>query len=360
MSIDCTLEVVDGGLGNLVQDGGRPGYRAIGVPLGGAADRMLLACANHLVGNAPDAAAIEMALAGPRLRAVSGTLRVALAGRVKASLPRPGVAPLEVGAWRTATLFPGDEIKLGGIEGVAYLAVSGGLRLAPCLGSRSTYLRARLGGVDGRALAAGDRLPCGPVAGDPLLEWRAEAAFTHPVGPLRVLLGPQQDHFTAAAIGSFLGAAYRVTRDADRMGLRLDGPPLQHDAARGADIVSDGIVPGAIQVPGNGLPIVLRADAQTSGGYAKIATVIAADLPRLGQLLPGHEVRFAAVDLAAARRAWREQQQALAEWRARIVSFRPAGVVDEAALYQANLVSGVLLASHAEGDRSLLPWEDGI
>ena len=358
MSVSCTLEVVDGGLGNLVQDGGRPGYRAMGVPLSGAADSLLLACANHLVGNAPDAAAIEMALAGPQLRAVSGTLRVALAGNAKASLLRVGAAPLEITSWRTATLFPGDEIRLGAIRGVAYLAVSGGLRTEPCLGSRSTYLRARLGGVAGLPLAAGDRLPCGPVAGDPLLEWRAESPLEPAPGPLRVILGPQHDHFPVASIETFLSSAYRVTRDADRMGIRLDGPALAHDVDRGADIVSDGIVPGAIQVPGNGLPIVLRADAQTSGGYVKIATVIAADLPRLGQLLPGQELRFAAVDPIAARGHWREQQQALADWRARIVSFRPPGVIDEAALHQLNLVSGMLRASANEDDAGLLPWED--
>jgi len=342
------LEVVEAGIANCIQDAGRPGYRSIGVPLSGAADPLLLACANRLLGNAPDSAALEVSLAGPRLRASAGAVRVALAGAVSARLIRANGTVREVPAWQTATLFPGDAIAVGAPgAGVAYLAVSGGLRVPLQLGSRATYPRARLGGVAGRALATGDRLPCATVGGDPWLEFRAAAPFEHPPGPIRVVLGPQDDHFDATALATLLGAEYTVSHETDRMGMRLAGPRLAHRADRGADIVSDGVAPGAIQVPADGQPIILLADAQTVGGYAKIATVIRADLPRLAHLAPGAPLRFAAVAVAAGRAAYRAQAGTFAAWCARIAPFRPPGAIDEAALYANNLVSGIVDAHEA-------------
>lgn len=336
------IEVVDAGVAVTVQDGGRPGYRSIGVPLSGALDPWLLAAANALLGNAADAAALEVPLAGPTLKAVSGTVRVALGGEVEGRLisARGSVRP--VPAWHTATLFPGDTLQVGGVaRGVAYVAVGGGVAVPVQLGSRATYLRAALGGVHGRALARGDRLPCARLHGDPWLEYRAREAPPRADGPIRVILGPQDDHFTADALANFLGRPYRVSRDMDRMGMRLDGPALEH-SARGAEIVSDGVTPGAIQVPASGLPIVLLADCQTSGGYPKIATVIRADLGRLGQLRPGDEIRFRSVSHAEAVRALQAEAEELARWVGGIESFRPPGVVDEAALYGDNLISGML------------------
>lgn len=336
------IEVVDGGLAVTVQDFGRRGYRSLGVPLSGALDPFLLAAANALLGNAPDAAALEVVLGGPTLKAVSGPLRVALGGALEAKVIGARGNVLTVPAWHTATLFAGDTIQIGGVAGgVAYVAVSGGVRVPEQLGSRSTYLRAGLGGVDGRALQRGDRLPCARPGGDPWLESRQPEAPGRAGGPIRVILGPQDDHFTAAALADFLARPYRVSRDFDRMGMRLEGPPLAH-SERGAEIASDGVTPGAIQVPANGLPIVLLADCQTSGGYPKIATVIRADLGRLAHLRPGDEIRFARVDHAAAAAALRSDTAALARWIAGIQSFRPPGVVDEDALYGGNLVSGVL------------------
>lgn len=353
------LEVVDAGIGNCIQDAGRPGYRSIGVPVSGAADPILLACANRLLGNAPDQAGLEISLVGPRLQAVTGTVRIALAGDLRGRVIRGNGITLDVPPWQTATLFPGDGIALGAAQGgVAYLAITGGFNVPPQLGSRATYPRAHLGGVAGRALAAGDRLPCGTVSGDPWLEFRSEDAYVHADGPLRVVPGPQADHFDAAAMDTLLSQPFTVTREADRMGMRLAGPTLTHRADKGADIVSDGVVPGAIQVPGNGQPIILLADAQTVGGYPKIATVIRADLPRLAHLAPGATLRFAAVTIAEAQAAYRQQATALAAWTARIVSFRPPGVIDEAALYANNLVSGMI---DAQGFRRAagidLPWE---
>ncbi len=354
----AVIEIVDGGFGNAIQDAGRFGSRSIGVPVSGAADRLLLACANLLLDNDPAAAAIEVALAGPRLKAVTGSVRCALAGAVAARLLRADGSQREVAGWQTVALRPGDTLAVGSARGPGYLALGGGCQVAPQLGSRSTYARAGLGGVDGHLLLSGDRIDCAPLQGDPWLEFRAGSAFAHPEGPLRVIAGPQQEAFTAEALQAFYGQEFEVTRELDRMGIRLAGPPLAHRPECGADIVSDGVTPGAIQVPGNGQPIVLGPDCQTVGGYAKIATVISADLPRLAHLAPGERLRFAEVSLAEARQAWQAQQAALDAWRAAITSFRPPGVVDEAALYSSNLVSGVVDAcGFRRGLPPDLPWE---
>lgn len=348
------VEIVEPGVANTVQDRGRRGWRQYGVPVSGAADALLLAAANRLLGNADGDAAIEMPLAGPTLRAVEGPVRVALMAPGAAALAARvlradgSMQPLPIA--QTATLQRGDALAVGAVrEGVAYLALSGGCLVAPQLGSRSTYSRARLGGIDGRALAAGDCIACGAPSGD--LESRARTALAHADAPMRVIAGPQDDAFDPASFDALLGAPYVVSRDSDRMGLRLQGPKLAHRA--GADIVSDGITPGAIQVPGDGQPIVLLADAQTVGGYTKIATVIRADLPRLAHLRPGSRVRFAAVTRAQAFAALREQAALLDRWSAAIETFRPPGVVDLDALAGGNLVSGMVDAGSA-----YLPWEE--
>lgn len=340
--MSALVEIVDAGLAVSVQDRGRTGYRNIGVPLSGALDPVLMAAANALVGNASEAAVLEVGLGGPSLKAISGTVRVGLSGEMGAQLVNTRGQVLKVAPWQTATLFPGDILRIGGVaHGVGYVALSGGVQVPAQLGSRSTYLRAAIGGIEGRAPKAGDRLPCEAVRGDPWLESRARAPWHHESGPIRVILGPQEDHFTPQAVETFLTRPYSVTRDMDRMGLRLDGERLAHND-KGAEIVSDGVAPGTIQVPANGQPIVLMADCQTSGGYPKIATVIRADLPRLAHLRPGDELCFVAVDHAEAAAALREQVQRLADWIGAIQSFRPPGVIDEAALYGANLICGVV------------------
>ncbi|MFN0186694.1 MAG: biotin-dependent carboxyltransferase family protein [Aquabacterium sp.] len=342
------LAVLQPGAACTVQDSGRRGLRHIGMPLAGALDPLLLACANIVVGEAADAAGIEIALAGPTLQALLAPVRVALAGEVDATVHRADGSTAKVAAFTSITLAPGDRLAVGACRrGMAYLAISGGCRVPPQLGSRSTYARAALGGVKGRALAAGDLLPCSESPGgaeQQAAPWLLEA------GPIRVILGPQLAHFTAAACDTLFGQGYVVTRDSDRMGMRLSGPALEHAAPGGADIHSEGVVPGSIQVPGNGAPIILLADAQTVGGYAKIGTVIRADLPRLAHLRPGDSVRFARSSVAQALAARQAQAQAWAHWCARIQPLRQGP--DLAALYNANLISGGIDA--ARGD---LPWE---
>jgi biotin-dependent carboxylase-like uncharacterized protein len=303
-----------------------------------------MAIANALVGNPPHTVALEMRLLGPKLRAPE-PVTIALAGEFSARIEDATGQSRPAANWRSHTLFAGDLLQIGGLRsGIGYLAVHGGFDLPAVLGSRSTYARAGLGGIDGRALRAGDMLKvvCSDGHADGAAATALPLALQQPPAvdnaPLRVIPGPQRDHFTDAAWQQFIGTEFTVSREADRMGLRLDGPRLEH--ARGADIVSDGVTPGAIQVPGDGRPIVLLADCQTVGGYPKIATVIGADLPRLGHALPGHTLRFVAVSAEEALAARRDAARRLAEC---IAGIAPGGAeLDLDALYGANLIDGVI------------------
>ena len=345
-----SLEFVDAGAGVSIQDLGRRGHRAIGVPLAGAADPLLLACANALLAQEAQLAALEVALLGPILRAVGAPVRLALAGDFAPRLTREDGRVQSPSSWRSLTLQPGELLATGPCRsGIGYVAWAGGAEVPMVLGSRSTYARAGLGGIDGRAPRAGDRLPCGAGHG---AQRQAPRAFVHADGPLRVLPGPQDAFFDEEAWALFVGSDWRVTREADRMGLRLQGPVLRHRAGCSADIVSEGVVPGAVQVPGAGQPIVLGVDAQTIGGYAKIATVISADLPRLAHARPGSVLRFRAVPRDDALAARRTQASALLDWVRRIEPLRADGEADETALRSGNLISGMIDASHDQ-----MPWD---
>jgi len=330
------IEVVECALPASFQDLGRHGYRHLGVPLSGALDPEWLAIANALVGNPPATAALEMRLLGPKLRATT-PVTVALAGEFSARIEDATGQSRPAAGWCSHVLATGETLAIGALRsGIGYLAVAGGFDLPPVLGSRSTYARAGLGGIDGRPLRAGDSIAVG--AGGATLSLLLPRAPDVGAGPIRVMAGPQRDYFTDAAWQRFIAGEYVVGREADRMGLRLDGPPLDH--VNGADIVSDGVTPGAIQVPGDGRPIVLLADCQTVGGYAKIATVIGADLPRLGHALPGHRLRFVAVSQEEALAARRDAARGLAEC---IAGIAPGGAeLDLDALYGANLIDGVI------------------
>jgi biotin-dependent carboxylase-like uncharacterized protein len=337
------IEFVDAGAGVSIQDLGRSGHRAIGVPLAGAADPVLLACANALLAQPPQLAALEVALLGPTLRAIGAPIQLALAGDFAPRLTREDGQVLALSSWRSLRLQPGDVLTLGPCRsGIGYVALAGGAEVPLVLGSRSTYARAGLGGIDGRAPRVGDRLSCAAGHG---MQRQAPRAFVHAEGPLRVVPGPQDDFFDDAAWALFVGSDWRVTREADRMGLRLEGPVLRHRSGCGADIVSEGVVPGAVQVPGAGQPIVLGVDAQTIGGYAKIATVISADVPRLAHARPGSVLHFCAVTREEALAARRAQAMALRDWVRRIEPLRADGEVDETALRTGNLISGIIDAS---------------
>jgi biotin-dependent carboxylase-like uncharacterized protein len=305
-----TIEVIDGGMLTTVQDLGRHGYQRYGVPVSGALDRFALRAGNRLVGNEDGAAGLEVTLIGPRLRFLAPAT-IALTGADLGARLNGQPAP----RWQSVVVEAGAVLSfVEPSDGVrAYLAVAGGLDVPVVLGSRSTYTRSKLGGVDGRPLKPGDALE---VRGDrPVLLGGAlrlpeanRPAYGH-AHALRVVLGPQDDRFTPRGIDTFLSSAYTVTPQSDRMGCRLNGPVIEH--LRGPDIVSDGIPFGAVQVAGDGVPIVLLADRGTAGGYTKIATVIGPDLPRLAQAAPGDTVTFTRVDLAAAYAAVAEEERLL-------------------------------------------------
>ena len=233
------------------------------------------------------------------------------------------------------------------IEGssTAYLAVAGGFAIPAFMGSLSTYARAGVGGFQGRKLAADDSIPLKLDSAPPGDDRKLAAPFDYGSGPIRVIWGPQDDYFSENGRQTFVSSDYRVSKEADRMGIRFEGPTIEH--SKGADIISDGIGPGAIQVPGAGLPIVLLADRQTVGGYSKIATVASVDLPRLGRLPSGRTVRFTAITVDEAEALRREQQTRLANAIAGLQPARPAGGIDLARLYEENLIDGIVFEREA-------------
>ena len=303
------IEVVDGGAFTTVQDHGRYGYQRYGVPVSGAMDLFAHSVANLLVGNARAAAALELTFVGPCLRFLADAV-VGIAG---ADL-QPKLDGVLMPSWCAFAAPQGAVLHFAGArDGArAYLAVAGGIDVSVVLGSRSTFTRGALGGFAGRALQHGDRIRVAAGAVEHV-QGRAIPAQAVPTyghdHVVRVVLGPQHEAFTSGAVATFLSSAYEVTPKSDRVGCRLTGEPLDH--AGPADIVSDGIPFGAVQVAGDGLPMVLLADRGTTGGYTKIATVISADLPRLAQALPGDRVSFREVALADAHRALREQEGVL-------------------------------------------------
>lgn len=293
------LFVVEPGPQTTVQDLGRPGYLRYGIPPSGPMDRGAFCLANRLVGNPESAAGLECTVQGPRLEIRQESV-VAVTGAEMPFRINGQPAPL----WQAVLVRPGDLLQLGMVKAGcrAYLAAAGGIDVPPALGSRATYLRGRLGGVEGRALQKGDLLPVGrPTEALDAVEGRRVRPDLVPSYPqeveCRVILGPQDDRFTPEGIEAFLAGPYQVTPQVDRMGYRLKGPQITH--RHGHDIVSDGVPLGGVQVPG-GQPIVLLVDRQSTGGYTKIATVISQDIARIGQAKPGHLVRFRRVSLAEA------------------------------------------------------------
>ena len=308
------LEVVAPGLQTTVQDLGRTGFARFGVPPTGAMDPFAARAANRLVGNRDDAAVLEITLAGPTLRFRGSGSVFAVTG---ADLS-PQLDGAAVPGWTACTSPRGATLKFGkrqaGLR--AYLAVAGGLAVPPVLGSAATYLRGPFGGHGGRALQAGDQLHVGaaPAGADGLagrtLPPAARPSYSR-APQVRVVLGPHAECFPQAALDTLLSAAYTVGPASDRMGYRLQGPALaRHEPA---DILSQGLPLGGLQVPGDGQPIILLADHQTTGGYPLIATVIQADLPLLAQLAPGDRVRFRAVTVDEAREAYLRELAALSQ-----------------------------------------------
>ncbi len=307
------------GLLTTVQDRGRVGYQKFGVPVSGAVDEIALRVGNILVGNPQGAAALEITALGPELRFLADAVVALTGAEVEADLDG-----------RSVPWYQSFRIRAGQALDVrtctrglrAYLAVAGGIDVPVLLGSRSTCLVAGFGGFHGRGLAPSDVLrvgaPSAPAANlsgrEVPGEWRPRRESRATV---RVVLGPQDDAFTEEGRRTFLESVYRVSPHADRMGCRLDGPAIAHRAS--ADIISDWIPPGGVQIPGDGKPIVLLADRQTTGGYPKIATVIGPDIPLVAQSRPGDALRFRAVSVKEAQAIALEIEAALEDLPARLL-----------------------------------------
>lgn len=305
------LVILRPGIATSVQDLGRRGYRAYGVPQSGALDPEALQLANAVVGNAGDVAALEMLYSGVTFAARGGSIRVALGG-AHATLESASEGRRDIPPWQSCTVHDGARLRVGAIQqsAAAYLAIEGGLDIAPVMGSLATYARSQLGGWQGRALRTGDALPLRLQTASA----RAERGLSHvpaccTPGVLRVLPGPHAEWFSPRAREDFQTNEYTVTSASDRSGLRLSGPAIEH--SEGYDLPSEGIPPGSIQVPGSGLPVILIGDHPTVGGYPRIATIISADLAAAGRLRIGGRVRFRHVTPGEAARARAERRREL-------------------------------------------------
>ncbi len=310
--------VLKAGLQTTVQDGGRSGWRHLGVAHAGALDPGAAWLANRLIGNDANAAVLELTLRGPTLQ-FDAPARIALVGAQVSA--RFDGARVPMGR---PVMLPAGTLELGALQGGAraWLAIDGGIDVPPVLGSRSTDLRGGFGGLAGRALRAGDVLPPGdaPCCDVDAIEiapwWIDDAPAADPRDAIRVLPGAD----ATAPADALYAHGWKVAAASNRQGLRLEGASLE--VADGRERVSAPVAPGTVQLPPDGQPIVLLADAQTHGGYPRIGHVIRADRPRLAQLQPGDRLRFAPCTAEEAHAAWRSQQQALARLRLAIAQRR--------------------------------------
>ncbi|MDO9509278.1 MAG: biotin-dependent carboxyltransferase family protein [Thermovirgaceae bacterium] len=317
------ITVLAPGLLTTVQDLGRWGFQAFGMPVAGAMDVYSLMAGNAVVGNIPGAAGLEITLTGPELRFDSPGLACVAGGDLG-----PLLNGFPVSSWEGIRVSEGDVLSFRGAASGgarAWVCVGGGVDVPLVMGSRSTYLRGGLGGHEGRRLKRDDVLPCG----NPDTLWPRGEGFCVPSSlrpqvtgepQVRVIPGPQEDMFSPEGVDSFYNSGYSVGSESDRMGYRLEGPAVEH--SNGADIISDAVAQGSIQVPGHGFPIVMLADRQTTGGYPKIATVINADLQLLSQMAPGDGLTFRRVQVSEAAEASRKMMEALRTIRSLAADYR--------------------------------------
>ncbi len=313
------FRVISPGSFTTVQDRGRYSFIDRGVPPSGALDLFASGIANLLVGNPADAAVLETTMMGPALE-VLGEADVALAGADMAVTVNRQPVPM----WQAVRVNKGDVIRIRQAKSGcrSYLAVTGGIDVPVVMGSRATCVKAKIGGLEGRVLRKDDKL--GRIPGKPLAKPRTVPADFIPVYPqdivLRAVAGPQEEAFRSG-LEIFFGGIYEVTPEADRMGYRLQGPPVHHDEGFPQSIISEPTVPGNVQLPADGQPIILLVE-QTTGGYTKIATVISTELSKIAQAVPGNRVRFQRVTLEDAHRFYRDQARLLLQIEARLTAGR--------------------------------------
>ena len=302
-----SIKVITPGMLSTIQDGGRKGFAAMGFNASGGMDVRSYHIANALVGNFTDEAVIEMTYLGGSFKFLESNY-IAITGADMS--PKIDGVPVEM--YTTVFVKQDETLTFSAAESGmrAYIAVRGGIDVPVIMGSRSTNLKCKLGGLDGRPLKAGDIVPCRDVYDEfhkHLIHSAPKEDFGSDEITVRVLLGPQDDYFTDHGIKTFLNSTYTVTNESDRMGCKLSGEKIEYKNT--VDIISDGIVFGSIQIPRTGNPIIMLADRQTTGGYAKIATVISVDLPLFAQARPGTRVPFELIDRQKAERLLKQEQK---------------------------------------------------
>jgi antagonist of KipI len=302
------FEVIQPGAFTTIQDRGRFGYQEFGVPICGPVDPFAYRVANALVNNTQDQAVLEATVLGPTLKVLREGLVAVTGGDLSPFLNN---TPLPM--WESIAIHQGDIIQFKGVKSGcrAYIAVAGGIDVPMVMGSRSTYGAGKIGGIDGRPLAAGDRLRKGGGRGKAGVRVSADLIPAYPKEiEIRVILGPQDEYFSDG-IGKFLTSTFTVSTKADRMGYRLEGDPIMHREGVEKSIISEPSVPGGIQVPPDGQPIILLVE-QTVGGYTKIATVISSDIGRVGQAKPGELIHFRQVQIEEAHEILKMEEEKIA------------------------------------------------
>lgn len=298
------LLITNPGIFTTIQDQGRNGFLQYGLSTAGALDKDSMILANQLVGNKENEAVLECTAFGPNMTFEGDDIIAITGGSVKAKLN--GV---EISMYRSIQVQAGDQLSIGAIRtGMrTYIAFASTIAVEPIMGSKSTYIRGKLGGLHGDKLKKDDAIPMGELTTKFVDRYIPETSLD-PIKKeivLRVVLGPQNDRFTKDGLDTFLNTAYTVSNECDRMGYRLEGETaIEHE--NGFDIISDGTAFGAVQVPGSGMPIILFADRGTTGGYTKIATVLSVDMNKLAQVGPGSTIRFQEVSVAEANRIFRD------------------------------------------------------
>ena len=302
------IKILKSGLFTTIQDKGRWDYQKFGMSVAGAMDQFAMRVANMLVDNEEFCAVIETTFLGPEIEFFCDEVIAITGGDMS-----PKLNGETVQMWTSLLVEEGDKLTFAGAKsGVrSYIAFSRALNVPEIMGSKSTFVRGNLGGFEGRKLDNGDEIPLGEreIASKGSFLSNKDTPIYQKDNKIRVVLGPQDDYFTDEALNLFLNTSFQITSEADRMGYRLDGPKIGHKA--GADIISDGIVFGSIQVPGHGSPILMMADRATTGGYTKIATVITPDLSTLAQMGPGASIRFEKTSIQQAQDIYKDYENKL-------------------------------------------------
>lgn len=307
------MEIITAGFYTTVQDEGRYGYQQFGMPVSGAMDLYSMHLANILVGNEWGTEVLEATVMAPKVRFTESNIFAVTGAEVRVSLSG---MPLE--SSRAYLAQAGDVLEITPAQKGCriYIAIAGGFSLPKVMGSKSTYVKGKIGGLEGRPLRAGDSLSfANPVTELPNLAYRKAPVSYLPelegCRTIRLILGPQDNCFSQTGIETVFHGEYTVSNDSDRMGYRLSGEKVEHAPENDGNIISDPIAFGSVQVPGHGNPIIMMADRQTTGGYTKIGTVATADLPKIAQMKSGDCLRFAACNVATAQRVYRKQVAAL-------------------------------------------------